>query len=513
MSEHEVIIVGAGSSGSALAARLSEDPNREVLVIDRGPTYKAIEEMPSELLEPSVMGAVYEGHPHQYSFQSHLIDHLAYPVPRGSGFGGSSALNAAYFIRGTRDDFDHWASLGLSNWSFDEVLPFYVRMESDRDFVADYHGADGPVGVERAPNQNSHPVTEAFVQSCLELGYPEAPDHNAPGADGLGPVPMNIKDGRRQSAGVAYLLPNLSRPNLQLRGETVVRRVILDARRAVGVEVEKGGEIEILRGEEIVISAGAVKSPQLLMLSGIGEAVQLRALGIPLVEDLPGVGANLTDHPDVMVSFRPKGEFHPEPGTAAVHAGLTLTAPGSEFSSDIEIVPFLAPIGEVMPAPEMPVGVDLAFAVGLQQEVSRGSLRLVSADPKVGPEVDYNYLSEEQDTVRLRLATRAAVEILSSSHFDRVREEITEPGHVDLASDKSLDAWIRSHLATAIHMCSTCRMGADGDATAVVDGECRVRGVEGLRVVDTSIMPRITSRGPSATATMIGERASAFFTS
>jgi choline dehydrogenase-like flavoprotein len=196
-----------------------------------------------------------------------------------------------------------------------------------------------------------------------------------------------------------------------------------------------------------------------------------------------------------------------------VHAGLTLTAPGSEFSSDIEIVPFLAPIGEVMPAPEMPVGVDLAFAVGLQQEVSRGSLRLVSADPKVGPEVDYNYLSEEQDTVRLRLATRAAVEILSSSHFDRVREEITEPGHVDLASDKSLDAWIRSHLATAIHMCSTCRMGADGDATAVVDGECRVRGVEGLRVVDTSIMPRITSRGPSATATMIGERASAFFTS
>jgi choline dehydrogenase len=512
-SEYQVIVVGAGSSGSALAARLTEDPDREVLVIDRGPTYDRVEDMPPELLEPSVMGAVHEGHAHQYAFESRLIDGLAYPVPRGSGLGGSSALNAAYFVRGTRDDFDHWASLGLGGWSFEEVLPFYKRSETDRDFVADYHGDSGPVAVERAPNQRAHPVTDAFVRACLELGYPEAPDHNAPGADGVGPVPMNIKDGVRQSAGIAYLLPNLARPNLTLRGGTLVRRIVFEGKRAIGVEVEKDGEVEILRAEEIVISAGAVKTPHLLMLSGVGPAEQIEAQGLALVEDIPGVGANLTDHPDVMVSFRPDGEFHPEPGKAAVHAGLTLTAPGSEYPSDIEIVPFLAPIGEVMPAPGMPVGVDLAFAVGLQQEASRGSLRLVSSDPTVGPQVDYNYLSEEQDRVRLRQATRVAVEILRSSAFDTVRKEITEPGLDDLASDRSLDAWVRSHLATAIHMCSTCRMGPDSDDDAVVDGECRVRGLEGLRLVDTSIMPRITSRGPSATATMIGERASAFFTS
>jgi choline dehydrogenase len=546
VSGYDVIIVGAGSSGCALASKLSEDPDRRVLLLEAGPAYLSREEFPPEILDASVMGAAMPGHPNNWAFVGALTPDLSYTVPRGRILGGSSALNGTYFIRGTRSDFDYWASLGNDEWSYEKVLPFFKKLETDLDYPdPEFHGTSGPVPVKRPIGGRPHPITEAFNLACEELGFKAEEDKNVPGEAGYGPIPLNTVDGVRINAAFSYLLPNLSRPNLSIRGNSYVRRVLFSGNRATGVEVEADGRTEHIQGDEIVLSAGAVKSPHLLLLSGVGPADEIRAQGIAVVADLPGVGKSFVDHPDLSVGYRPTRHFNASPGQAIMETGLNFTADGSSHAGDLEILAGLAPFAQLMLGAsgsrfsgvarvlKHPVATtksmrgvslrrameqarhqwDLSFAVAVQQEDSRGDISLISADPHTRPRIEYNYLTEPSDLVRLRQVIRVAAEILTTRAFRSVCREITDPEPAVLSSDTTLDRWIRTHLATAIHMASSCHMGPESDGTAVVDQYLRVRGVQELRLVDTSVMPYVTSRGPNATAVMIGERAAPFFES
>lgn len=545
MSGYDVIIVGAGSSGCALAGRLSENPDRRVLLLEAGPAYLSREEFPPEILDASVMGAAMPGHPNNWAFVGALTPALSFTVPRGRILGGSSALNGTYFIRGTRSDFDYWASQGNDEWSYGKVLPFYKKLETDLDYPSpEFHGTSGPVPVKRPIGGRPHPITEAFNLACGELGFKAEEDKNVPGEPGYGPIPLNTVDGVRINAAFSYLLPHLSRPNLTIRGDSYVRRVLFSGDRATGVEVESGRSTEQIHGGEIVLCAGAVKSPHLLLLSGVGPPGEVRAQGIPVVADVPGVGKGFTDHPDLSVGYKPARHFSARPGQAIMETGLNFTADGSAHTGDLEILAWLAPSAQLMlSAPgsrragvtrvlEHPLATtksmrgvslkrtleqakhpgDLSFTVAVQQEDSRGNIFLASDDAHVRPRIEYNYLTEPSDITRLRQVIRVAGEILHSRPFRAVCSEMTDPAPAVLTSDAALGQWIRAHLATAIHLAGSCRMGPGSDQAAVVDQYLRVRGVQGLRVVDTSVMPYVTSRGPNATAVMIGERAAAFFT-
>jgi choline dehydrogenase len=544
MERFDVVVVGAGSSGAPLAVRLTDNPDRSVALLEAGPSYDRPEDFPPEILEPGRMGATFPGHPNNWSFLGALTPELVYSIPRGRILGGSSAINGVYFIRGTREDFDGWAQLGNDEWSFDKVLPYFRGIEHDHDFGGEFHGSDGPIPVVRRHDARDYPVTGAFFGSALELGFPEEPDKNAPGPPGVGLIPLNVGSGRRVSTAISHVIPNLARPNLTVRGDTFVRRVVFDKRRAVGVEVETAGGISVIGAGEVVLSAGSVKSPHLLLLSGVGPADELRALGVEVVADAPGVGRNFTDHPHLTVEYRPRDKV--APGAPYLPASLNLTSEGSTRPGDLEILCRMAPftalmlgsgkgsamstvagiLGRPIKTLRSMRGMSLRRAVGqarqsrelslgaaLQQAASRGSIRLVSTDPHTQPEINYNYLSEPSDRARMRQVLRVAVEMLEAGAFRPLVERRTQPRNADLRSDAALDRWMTDHLHTAIHLSSSCRMGPASDPEAVVDQHCRVRGVEGLRVVDTSIMPHVTSRGPNATAVMIGERVAAFFES
>jgi predicted dehydrogenase (TIGR03970 family) len=500
-ADWDVVVVGAGTSGCALAARLA-DAGRRVLVLEAGADHPGPEDFPPELRNAASMAAAVPGHPANWNLAGHLTGDLTVPVPRGRVVGGSSALNAGSFIRGTRADFDGWAAAGNDLWSYDAVLPAFRRLESDRDFGdRAVHGNSGPVPVHRP--RAGHPLAEAFAAAAAELGFPDEPDKNADGPPGYGPVPLNVDGGVRVNAAMAYLSQRRAAPGLTVRGGVQVLRVVVEHGRAVGVQTAEG----IVRATEVVLSAGAVGSPHLLLLSGIGPAGQLRRAGIPVIADVRGVGADFTDHPNVYVGYRPARDLPPPPGGLPLHGVLHATSAGSPLPGDLEVLPWLMPFSAITGGPDAVHVDELVVGVGLQREVSRGRLTLASADPLSQPRLEYGYLAEEGDRRRLREGVRLAVELLRTRGLASLTAGRTGPPDDVLAGNDDLDGWIRSHLTTAIHLSGTARMGPDSDPGAVVDQLLRVRGVEGLRVVDTSVMPQVTLRGPAATAVMIGERA------
>lgn len=536
--EYDVVVVGAGSSGAALAARLAENPSRSVLLLEAGPSYERADQVPSVLRKGTVIGAAYPGSRYSWSLRGELYPGMITTIPRGKVLGGSSSLNGCYFIRGVKDDFDRWEAAGNEQWSYDAVLPYFQRSETDVDYPDDgeFHGAAGPTPVRRP--KHLLPVTEAFFDACRALGYPEDPDKNAPNPDGgVGLIPFNHDEStQRVSTGLAYLLAGQGRPNLTVRGDCFVRRVVLDRKRAIGVEVEHGGERQTILAAEVVLSAGAFKSPHLLMLSGIGPADELLASGVSVVHDLPGVGKKFQDHTDLQLSYRPAQRLDAPPGTAPFQCALHFASAGGENGSDIEIAPFTRTFVDVSGGRRIalkmlghPVATrramhgtslkpflfgaahqnHLSFMVALQRQDSLGDVTLVSSDPHQQPHIAYNFLQAEADRRRLREGIRAAVEIMDSPQFRAICRGRIAPGDDTLRDDKKLDQFMQDALILAIHTSGTCKMGTGPDD--VVDQECRVHGIEGLRVVDTSIIPGGVARGPSATAVMIGERAAAFF--
>ncbi|TDC54044.1 mycofactocin system GMC family oxidoreductase MftG [Actinomadura sp. KC345] len=495
----DVLVVGAGGSGAALAARLSEDPGRDVLVVEAGPVPRALREFPADLLDARLVPGARPGDRAVRTIPVELTPGLAYLAARGRFLGGSTTVNGGYFVRARRADFDRWAaSAGDDLWSYDRVLPLMRALETDLDHGATpLHGGGGPVPVRRTGLR--HPAAAAFQAAARELGHPDDPDKNAQDTPGFGPVPSNAVDGRRVNTGLAYLLGAAAgRPNLTALGGCEVRSVIVGRGRAAGVVAYRGGRRTVLEADETVLCAGALASPHLLHLSGIGPAADLARAGIPVMHDLPAVGATLSDHPQVAVEWTPRRPL-PEPSGSWLGGALHLPSSGGAEAGDLEILQSLVPVIGLVGGTAAVPGEPLPFLVSALTPRTGGDLRTVSADPAVPPRVEYRYLETGADRRGMREAVRAAAAIVATAAFGEVSGGLTGPTAGTLDDDRELDRWIRSRLGTSQHTCGTVPMGP------AVDGHGRVHGLEGLRVADTSILPAAPLRGPAATAVLIGE--------
>ena len=502
--EYDDIIVGGGSSGAVLAARLSEDPARAVLLLEAGPDYLSAEQTPHDLIDGHNMSVV----DHDWGFTAEACAGRTIRYPRGKVTGGSSAVNATVALRGVPADYDEWAALGNPGWSWQEVLPYFRKLEDDQDEGGDLHGKSGPVFIRRWRPEELTPVSQAYMAVLPRLGFEQVRDHNDPESTGFGVIQHNKREGVRLSTALAYLLTARSRLNLTVRANCLVSRVLVENGRAIGVEVECGGELQRVYARRVTLSAGAVASPAILMRSGIGSAAELRALGIEALVDLPGVGRNLWDHPMAVLPLIPK-EGAWDYRNPQVQVLLRYTTPGSDEFNDMQIYPAnhldvaaLDPaIAEMLGAP-----VVIGIAASLQRPRSKGRLTLTSADPHVQPRFDLNYFADREDTRRMIEALRLCWQIAQAPEVQQFVERIPILTDEIMASDEQLEGLLRMTVGTTFHPVGTAKMGPAGDPEAVVDPEGRVRGVAGLRVVDASIMPTIPRANTNLTCIMIGER-------
>ena len=504
--KYDTVIVGAGSAGSIVAARLSEDPDHSVLLLEAGPDYPDFEHLPEEVKFGYATATDIMTSDHNWQFLGKASD-TAPPmlVPRGRVTGGSSAINGQVFLRGVPEDYDSWAAMGNDEWAFPNLIQYFRKVEADPDFPDDdFHSSEGAIIVRRFKPDEMRPDQTAFYEACREAGFADSPDHNAPDASGVGPVPMNNPNGIRFSTALGYLNPARHRLNLTIRPNCVTRKIIFEGKRAVGVEVESGGERFTVDAGEVILSSGAIGSPQLLMLAGVGPADVLKGLGIPVIHEAPGVGQNLRDHPNVRVPIEVQDDFPLNPEDPRSQVALRYTATGSDLRNDIQIMAssFSSPIsGDPLEAE------GIRFTCILELAYGSGHLKITSTDPNVQPELNYNYFQHDpRDLSRLNEAVRKCVQILEHDDYKPIVKRLIEPEAADLASDEALNLWLKKNVTTTQHISGTCKMGPDSDPMAVVDQQGHVKGLQGLRVADASIMPDCIRANTNCTTIMIGER-------
>jgi choline dehydrogenase len=500
--DYDDIVVGAGSSGATLASRLSEDSGRSVLLLEAGPDYPAVEQSPDDLLHTWISAG-----PHDWGMVAKATADREINYPRGKVTGGSSAVNGHIALRGTPEDFDEWAAWGNSEWSFAKVLPYYRKLENDQDVQGDFHGGNGPIWIERPRAETWQPINSAFYDACREFGYAEVSDHNDPTSTGVGPWPRNRRDGIRISTAIGYLNPARHRLNLTIRPFCNTHRVIVEGGRATGVEVECGGTIQTIRARRVTLSAGAINSPAIMMRSGIGSRAELEALGIKSVIDLPGVGHNLIDHVLVPVVANPRAGV-PHDSKVTNPIGIRYTASGSNEFNDMQMYIFTyfdssLWVGSVL---DLPVP-SVAVTPGLQRPRARGRVSLRSADADVPAVIDLNYLGDPEDLRRMVDGVRIAWRLMNSSRFAPYVKDFVSVTPEMVESDSAIAEFVRNNCGTIYHPTSTAMMGPKSDRAAVVDQYFRVHGVEGLRVVDASVMPNIVRANTNLTCIMMGERA------
>ena len=499
--QYDDIIIGAGSAGAVIAARLSEDAARSVLLIEAGPDYTSIEAMPEDLLKPWV-----SWHDHDWGFVADAVPGREIRLHRGKVVGGSSAVNGTIALRGVPRDFEDWVAMGNDEWSYEHVLPYYRRLESDPE-GGDFHGASGPIPIERPSPGEWQPIQRAFYDACRAAGFPDSWDQNLPDATGVGPWPRNRREGNRLSTNIGYLLPIRGRLNLTVRAGCLVRRILIESGRAVGVEVECGGLVQRVEGRRIVLSAGALQSPAILLRSGVGPAEKLTPHAIPLVHELPGVGENLIDHFSSGVQARPKPGVAHDPAVVT-EVGLRYTAGGSDLFNDMQMAcSTIFDPGQVRGLTDAPRATP-SFGVGavIMRTKSRGRLSLRSGDPAEQPQLDMHYASDHEDIRRLVEGLRMSWKMMHGPDLAPFIDEMLAPPPEVMESDELLEEYIRATVSTTWHVAGTCRMGPAGDPLAVVDQRGRVHGLEGLIVADASIMPDVVSCNTNLTSIMIGER-------
>ena len=492
---YDYIVIGAGSAGSVVAAGLSEDGADRVLLLEAGGP-DDIATLSGPPLWPTLFGTAVD-----WDYCTTPQPGTAGAVhhwPRGKVLGGSSSINGMIHIRGHRSNFDAWARAGAKGWDYEDVLPYFKRTERVDGGDPAYRGTDGPLRV--GPAQRRNPITDAFMVAAAEAGYPVSPDINGAQQEGACLHDHAIVDGVRQSAAGAWLHPAAGRPNLTITTDAHVRRLLLHKGRCVGVEFEHGGErVEAQASGEVILSAGAIGSPQLLQLSGIGPADHLRSVGIDVSADLPGVGANLQDHPLSGVTYEAR-QVPPPPANGSGEASLLTRTDPSVDEPDIQLlcihVPFHPP---TLAGPTN----GYTIGVGLMTPVSRGSVLITTDDPLEPPRIDPRYLADQEDVRRLLRGIDIAREVGQAEGLARWRKAEVLPGPA-ATDEATLQEYLSVSTGTYFHPVGTCRMGKD--ELAVVDPELRVRGIEGLRVVDASVMPSIVSGNTNAATLMIGER-------